>query len=433
MLIIHKAIVPWYNRKKMHEEEFICLHIETALSTISKKNSGGSMLELKGKRNSAIVYAEKIDRETKPQLAELLRDVAFTDSKIRIMPDTHAGKGYVVGLTMTINRRLAPSMVGMDIGCGMETVVFEEKDVDLQKLDELIHTRIPSGSGIHDNAGVFELSKLRCFSKINAKRAYRSIGTLGGGNHFIELGRDDDGTLYLVIHSGSRQLGSDVAKHYQDAAYRYQCKKSRKNIRTASNERYESDGTYSTKSRVKKTVGVPYERAVLDGELFNDYIHDIAIVQEFADLNRKTMAAIISGGMGLHVKDSFANVHNYVDTQRMILRKGAVSAKQGERLIIPLNMRDGALICTGRGNPDWNFSAPHGAGRVCSRTDAKYAYSVEAFQEQMTGIYTTTANAGSIDECPMAYKAPDMIISAIGDTVCIEKTIRPIYNFKACK
>jgi len=399
------------------------------------------MIEIKGKRNSAVVYADKIDRETKTQLAELLRDIAFTDSKIRVMPDTHAGKNCVVGTTMTLNGRLCPALVGVDIGCGMETIIFDEKAVDLSKLDELIHTRIPCGSRVHESplaaADEADLTKLRCYPKINSERAYRSIGTLGGGNHFIEFDRDNDETLYLVIHSGSRQLGSDVAKYYQDTAYRYQCKKARKSIRLDSYERLEESEEYSTKpvrfeKRTKMTTKVIYGHAVLDGELFADYIHDISIVQRFADLNRKAIAKIIEDCMGLHVKDHFSNVHNYVDTERMILRKGAVSANQGERLIIPLNMRDGALICTGLGNPDWNFSAPHGAGRVCSRTDAKYAYSVEEFQEQMKGIYTTTANAGSIDECPMVYKAPESITSVIGDTVKIEKTIRPIYNFKAC-
>ena len=396
------------------------------------------MIEIRGKRNSAVVYADKIDRETKTQISELLRDIAFADSKIRIMPDTHSGKGCVVGTTMTLNGRLCPAMVGVDIGCGMETVIFEEREIDLPKLDELIHSSIPCGSRVNDNPLVsdkeIDLSKLRCYSKINAERAYRSVGTLGGGNHFIELDRDNGGALYLIIHSGSRQLGNDVAKHYQDAAYRYQCKKGRKNIRAASFERREDDDEYYSKpvSREKKVSKVVYERAVLDGGLFDDYIHDISIVREFADLSRKTMAEIIGSGMGLRVKDSFSNVHNYVDTGRMILRKGAVSANQGERLVIPLNMRDGALICTGLGNPDWNFSAPHGAGRVCSRTEAKYAYSVEEFQEQMKDIYTTTANAGSIDECPMAYKAPEGIIASIEDAVVIEKTIRPIYNFKAC-
>ncbi len=396
------------------------------------------MIELKGKRNSAVIYAEKIDRETKTQLAELLRNIAFADSKIRIMPDTHSGKGCVVGTTMTLSGRLCPAMVGVDIGCGMETVIFDEKDMDLPKLDALIHTYIPCGSKVHEKPVVtdnaIDLSKLRCFSKVNSGRAYRSIGTLGGGNHFIELDRDDDGTLYLIIHSGSRQLGSDVAKYYQDAAYRYQCKKARRNIRAATFEQRDDDDGYYTKPVIheKKAPEVVYERAILDGELFDDYLHDISIVQAFADLNRKTMADTILNGMGMHVKDRFSNVHNYVDAERMILRKGAVSANQGERLIIPLNMRDGALICTGLGNPDWNFSAPHGAGRACSRTDAKYAFSVEAFQEQMKGIYTTTANAGSVDECPMAYKSPEGIIAALGDTVRIEKRIHPIYNFKAC-
>jgi len=399
------------------------------------------MIEIQGKRNSAIVFAGKIDKETKTQLAELLRDIAFADSKIRIMPDTHSGKGCVVGTTMTLNGRLCPALVGVDIGCGMETVILEEKVIDHPKMDELIHSQIPSGSKVHERpltvANEVDLSKLLCYSKINADRAYRSIGTLGGGNHFIEFDKDDGGTLYLVIHSGSRQLGSDVAKYYQDAAYRYQCKKARKNIRAASYERVEEADEYCTKPvrhkmKTNNSTGVIYGRAILEGELFADYIHDISIVQYFADLNRKAMAKIIEERMGLREKDRFSNVHNYVDTERMILRKGAVSANQGEWLIIPLNMRDGALICTGIGNSDWNFSAPHGAGRICSRTDAKYAYSVEEFQEQMKGIYTTTANAGTIDECPMAYKAPEGIVSVIGDTVNIEKTIRPIYNFKAC-
>ena len=396
------------------------------------------MIEIRGKRNSAIIYADKIDRETKTQLAELLRDIAFSDSKIRIMPDAHFGKGCVVGTTMTLSRRLYPALVGVDIGCGMETAIIEAKEVDLPKLDELIHAQIPCGSRVNKNPlateNEIDLKELRCYAKINADRAYRSIGTLGGGNHFIELGRDVDGTYYLIVHSGSRQLGNDVAKYYQDAAYKNQYKKVKKNSRAKPFTRDDDDEEYYAKpiKHERKTSSVVYARAILDGNLFDDYIHDISIVQNFADLNRKTMVEIIKNGMGLNVKDSFSNVHNYIDTDRMILRKGAVSANQGERLVIPLNMRDGALICTGLGNPDWNFSAPHGAGRVCSRTDAKYAYSVEEFQEQMEGIYTTTANEGSIDECPMVYKAPDDIISLIGDTVSIEKSVRPVYNFKAC-
>ena len=396
------------------------------------------MIEIRGKRNFAIVYAEKIDKETKTQLVELLRDPAFADSKIRIMPDAHSGKGCVVGTTMTLNGRLSPALVGVDIGCGMETVILDETDVDLPGLDDLIHSKIPCGSKVNDSpheiGNAIDLKKLRCYAKINADRAYRSIGTLGGGNHFIELGRDDVGTIHLIIHSGSRQLGSDVAKYYQDMAYRYQCKKAKKSGGAKPFVRDDSDYEYYAKptNREKKASNAVYGRATLDGSLFDDYIHDIFIVQEFADLNRKTMAEIIRSGMGLNAKDSFSNVHNYIDTDRMILRKGAVSANQNERLVIPLNMRDGALLCVGLGNPDWNFSAPHGAGRVCSRTDARYAYSVEEFHEQMKGIYTSTANVGSIDECPMVYKSPEGIIASIGDTVTIEKTIRPIYNFKSC-
>ncbi len=399
------------------------------------------MIKIQGKRNSAVVYAEKIDKETKTQLAELLRDTSFTDSKIRIMPDAHTGKACIVGTTMTLHGRINPSLVGVDIGCGIETVVFNTEEIDLPMLDRLIHAQIPSGSRVNERplaqAKSIDLSRLRCFAKINAGRAYQSIGTLGGGNHFIEVDKDNDGNLYLIIHSGSRQLGNDIARYYQEAAYRHQYKKARRNARRVSGERDEAyedclEQYAKRKRQEKKALGVTFGKAVLEGALFDDYLHDISIAQKFAHINRRAIAEIIREGMGLHEVSRFSNVHNYIDVTRMIMRKGAVSANLGEQLTIPLNMRDGALICTGLGNPDWNFSAPHGAGRVCSRTDAKYTYSVDEFQEQMKGIYTTTAQAGSLDECPMAYKAPEGIIAAIGDTVSIEKRVRPIYNFKAC-
>ena len=402
------------------------------------------MIEIQGKRNSAIVYAVKLDKETKTQIAELLRNEAFSDAKIRIMPDAHSGKGCVVGTTMTLNGRICPSLVGVDIGCGIETVVLGAEKIDLPRLDALIFSHIPSGSRVHEKplpvASSIDLSGLHCFSKINMERAYRSIGTLGGGNHFIELDRDSDGTLYLVIHSGSRQLGSDVAKYYQDAAYRYQYKKAKRSTRASSFEQKEDEAEFPDhfeyysrrRNREKRTTDVSYGKAILDGELYESYLHDISIVREFARINRKAMADTIIKGMGLCEVDRFSNVHNYVDTERMILRKGAVSANLGERLVIPLNMRDGVLICTGLGNPEWNFSAPHGAGRVCSRTEAKYTYSVEEYQKQMEGIYTTTANANSIDECPMVYKAPEHIISMVKESVRIDRVVKPIYNFKAC-
>jgi len=391
------------------------------------------MIELKGKRNSAIIFADKIDKQTKTQIASLLREQAYADSKIRIMPDTHSGKNVAVGTTMTLTSRVSPSLVGVDIGCGMEVVSIAERNVDLEKLDRVIHSHIPCGAKVHTEAiGEFDFSVLRCKEAVNTERALRSIGTLGGGNHFIELDRADDGTLVLVIHSGSRQLGSDVAAYYVDRAYRYQCKKMRKQTKhSACRDEY---GEYFSrvKPREQTEVKVKREEAVLEGELFSDYLHDMRTVTEFADLNRRTIANIICREAGLTVKDRFSCIHNYIDTEHMILRKGAISARLGERVIIPLNMRDGAILATGLGNPEWNFSAPHGAGRACSRTDAKFAFTVEEFKREMSGIYTTTAEIGSIDECPMAYKAPERILDFIGDTVSLTEIIKPIYNFKSC-
>lgn len=392
------------------------------------------MIDIVGKRNSAIVYADKIDDETKRNIAIILRDKAYADSKIRIMPDTHASRNSVVGLTMTLNRRVCPSLIGVDIGCGMECVFIREKDVDLQKLDEVIHNFIPSGAKIHQSpVADFNLKGLRCAGRVSLNRAMLSIGTLGGGNHFIELDKSND-YLVLVIHSGSRILGSEVATYYLNQAYKQLIKKNRKvvNIKEYS---WRSDSEYntrSTKREAKTDMKANKNTAVLEGQLFDDYLHDIEIVQNYAEFNRRTMADIICREMGFTIEDRFSCVHNYIDVEHMILRKGAISARQDERVIIPLNMRDGAILARGLGNPDWNFSAPHGAGRACTRTDARYAYTVEEFVNEMQGIYTTTANLGSLDECPMAYKSPDRIIPLIGDTVAIEEIIKPIYNFKAC-
>ncbi|MBQ8287794.1 MAG: RtcB family protein [Clostridia bacterium] len=388
------------------------------------------MIELQGKRNSAIIYADKIDKETKTQIAALLRLEALADSKVRIMPDTHSGRGTVVGTTLTLHGRVIPALLGVDLGCGMETVFLEETETDLAKLDLLIHEKIPAGAAVHylPVADFPTLDSLHCITEINRERALRSIGTLGGGNHFIELDKAKDGRLVLVIHSGSRQLGSDVATYYKEKAYRYQCKKARR----SAGGKGRKDYAFKSARREQASIKVSRETAVLEGELFQKYLYDLAIVKEYADLNRRTMANIICDGMGFHIRDRFACVHNYIDTERMILRKGAISARLGERVIIPLNMRDGAIIGRGLGNPDWNHSAPHGAGRVCSRTDAKFAYTVADYQAAMAGIYTTTATEGSLDESPMVYKAPQRILEAIGDTVEVEQVVKPVYNFKAC-
>ncbi len=390
------------------------------------------MIKLQGKRNSAIIFADKIDKPTKTQISELLREEAYADSKIRIMPDTHSGKNVAVGTTMTVKNRIAPSLVGVDIGCGMEVVFLKEQELDPEKLDRIIHSLIPSGTKTHDvPVASFDFDALHCKNNVNLERALRSIGTLGGGNHFIEVDRTEGGELVLVIHSGSRQLGSDVATYYQDQAYRYQCKKQRKRVRQSYYDDADSAGFIRQKSS-SSAVNVKRETAVLEGSLLDEYLHDLDVVVSFADLNRQTMAKIICDNMGLTATDRFSCIHNYIDTEYMILRKGAISARLGERVIIPLNMRDGALLGVGKGNPEWNFSAPHGAGRACSRTDAKYAFTVEEFKREMEGIYTTTAKEGSIDECPMAYKAPSRIFEFIGETISDYEVIKPIYNFKSC-
>ena len=347
------------------------------------------------------------------------------------MPDTHSGKNVAVGTTMTVKNRIAPSLVGVDIGCGMEVVFLKEQELDLQKLDKVIHSFIPCGTKTHDTPVIsFDFDALHCKGSVNIERALRSIGTLGGGNHFIEVDRTEEGKLVLVIHSGSRQLGSDVASYYQDQAYRYQCKKQRKRARQSY---YDDDaGGFISKKANQNSVQVKRETAVLEGDLLKEYLHDLDVVVSFADLNRRTMAQLICDQMGLTVTDRFACIHNYIDTEYMILRKGAISARLGERVIIPLNMRDGALLGTGKGNPEWNFSAPHGAGRACTRTEAKYAFTVEEFKREMEGIYTTTATEGSIDECPTAYKSPSRIFEFVGETVSDYEIIKPIYNFKSC-
>lgn len=392
------------------------------------------MITLQGKRNSAIVFAEKIDKETKKRISELLSDEAFSDSKIRIMPDAHASKSAVVGTSMTLRGRVRPSLLGPDIGCGMEAVFIKEREVDLEKLDRVIHENIPCGKAVRENAAAsFDFSGLFCKNAIDADRAVKSLGTLGGGNHFIELEKGESGELMLLIHSGSRSLGSGVAEYYEHEAFREMCKKERKKARCSYYEERGEGGFEKTSRKGKSSVKIVRENAVLSGRLFSEYLHDVAIAQAFAEANRRLIAEIICREMGFTAESRFSCVHNYIETERMILRKGAISARIGERVVVPLNMRDGAVIGTGLGNPEWNFSAPHGAGRACARSDAKKAFTVEEYRAQMEGIYTTTANEGSLDECPMAYKSPEKILPFLAETVEIEQIMKPIYNFKACE
>ena len=396
------------------------------------------MIELQGKYSTAKVFTDNVEAEAIAQIINLMNQEFVSGSTIRIMPDTHAGAGCTIGTTMTISDKIVPNLVGVDIGCGMETVVLRETEVDLKQLDDTIHQYIPAGfqtrSTPHAALKKIDLGELRCIKHVNRNRAELSIGTLGGGNHFIELNRDDDGVLYLVVHSGSRNLGKQVAEYYQRAAAQDLNDKSEAvNALIADLKKQGRQAEIQSELKKFNVRKVDKTLAYVEGSLFDDYLNDMAIVQRYAELNRKAMVEVIVKHMGFSIADRFTTIHNYIDMDSMILRKGAISAKAGERILIPINMRDGSLICIGKGNPDWNFSAPHGAGRLMSRSAAKKSISLEDFEESMQGIYSTTVNRSTIDESPFAYKPMEEIVSNIGDTAEIIKTIKPLYNFKAAE
>lgn len=363
------------------------------------------MITIKADNNIAFVYAESMDSGTEGLIRALCASPISTGSTIRIMPDVHAGKGCAVGTTMTIHNCVAPGLVGVDIGCGMTVLKVQAKRLELQKLDKVIREKIPAGSAIRSTPHRFteraELELLYCTKHINTKKALRSIGSLGGGNHFIELDRGEDGAYWLIIHSGSRHLGVEVAGYYQKMAYE------------------------------QNPEGVPYEFACATGDLMEQYLHDMEISQKFAELNRRAIADEIVKGMKFDVEDGFSTIHNYIDTRHMILRKGAVAAQAGERLIIPMNMRDGCLLCVGKGNADWNYSAPHGAGRLMSRADTMQSFTLSQYKKEMKGIFTTCIGRDTLDESPMAYKPMEAILNQISPTVEVVEQVRPIYNFKA--
>lgn len=398
------------------------------------------MIELQGKYNTAKIFTDVVDEASIAQVIELCNQEFTSGSRIRMMPDIHAGAGCTVGTTMTVSNRIVPNLVGIDIGCGMYTLKLKEKHIELQKLDKAIREKIPSGFGIrsrpHALAEEAELSSLRCIKAVNPARAELSIGSLGGGNHFIEVDKDENGALYLVIHSGSRHLGVEVAGYYQKRGYDRlnQCdeaamRRLAEELRAAGKQRQiEAE---LTKWKSTKRTAVPRHLAYVEGQDFENYLHDMEIVQAFAELNRRAIADQIVKSMKLHVVDDFTTVHNYIDIKSRILRKGSVSAQKGERLLIPINMRDGSLLCIGKGNEDWNCSAPHGAGRLMSRAEAKQSFTVSEFKKQMTGIYTTSVGADTLDECPMTYKSMENIVNNISPTVEIVSVMKPIYNFKA--
>ena len=400
------------------------------------------MMAIQGSRNAAVCYCDSVEPAAAEQIRAVCDRPEFAESKIRIMPDVHAGKGCVIGTTMTISDKVVPGMVGVDIGCGMETVAIAERDIDFARLDAVIRAGVPAGRGIrgdrHPLNGEIDLGALRCAGKMRLERARRSIGTLGGGNHFIEIDKADDGRLFVVVHSGSRHLGKEAAEQYQQEAcrqvagtFRGRIDEVAARLKSEGRER-EIEGTIRRLKRgAADNAAPPKDLAYVTGSLFDDYIHDLRIIQRFAFLNRRAMMETILRGMGLTEIGSFTTIHNYIDTEAMILRKGAVSAKAGEKLLIPLNMRDGALICRGRGNGDWNCSAPHGAGRAMSRAAAFRTLSLEGYKEAMRGVYTTCVGKDTLDESPMAYKGMDAIVGQIAPTAEIVLRIRPVYNFKA--
>ena len=362
------------------------------------------MIKIKGNFAEAIIYADTLDSGSEGLIKALCNSIIAENSKIRIMPDVHPGKGCAVGMTMTLDNKVAPGLVGVDIGCGMEVVKVKLKRLELQQLDKIVQSKIPSGMNIrripHRFAEHAELSKLKCAKHIRIDRSLLGIGTLGGGNHFIELDKSDNG-YYLIIHSGSRHLGVEVERYYHELAYE----------RTKDN--------------------VPYEFAYLEGELFDDYLHDMSIVQEFARLNRRAIADDICKSLKFAELETFSTIHNYIDAENKILRKGAISARNGEKMIIPLNMRDGCLICKGRGNAEWNDSAPHGAGRAYNRADTVNSFTLSQYKKEMNGIFSTSISRDTLDECPMAYKNSQTIIDLIAPTAEITERLTPVYNYKS--
>ena len=406
------------------------------------------MQEVKGKYNTAKVFTDVID-ETSLKQIQLLCNQEFTaGEKIRLMPDVHAGAGCTIGTTMTIKDKIVPNLVGVDIGCGMETLVIH-KDSDVAKnfsgavLDKIIRKNIPCGFDIRKKAHdfVLEVEWNKVKGKFTKNRAILSLGTLGGGNHFIEADKDDEGNLYIVVHSGSRHAGLEIAEYYQEMAWNQLNQKTKADLDAMIAE-LKATGRQSEieEKRIEMNTqiktAIPKDLAYVSGYLFDDYINDMKIMQHFAALNRKAMIDSISIGLRIKKEDlieQFTTIHNYIDIENMILRKGAVSAKKGEKLLIPINMRDGSLVCIGKGNEDWNCSAPHGAGRVMSRMKAKRQLSMEEFKAQMSGIYSTTVSKETLDEAPMAYKTMDDIVNNINPTAHIEKIIKPIFNFKAAE
>lgn len=407
-----------------------------------RKDFRMNVIEIKGKVNTALCYAKVVENDAIEQIKRMCDYDMTADSIIRIMPDVHAGKGCTIGTTMTIVDKVVPNVVGVDIGCGMYTVCLGKQEIDLEKFDEAAHF-IPSGINIWEGrVEKFDLTALRCFRDLKqTRRLEKSLGTLGGGNHFIEIDVSKDGTKYLVIHSGSRNLGKQVAELYQqlacdlDKGIGVYLEAREEIIRTYKEQGRKTEIQDALKELYKKKFftepTMPADLCYLSGKYLEDYLHDVEICQKFAKRSREKMAEILLEKTGLNAGEAFHTIHNYIDTNEMILRKGAIAAHKGEKVLIPINMRDGSVLAIGKGNPEWNYSAPHGAGRLMSRTSAKNTLSMDEYIQSMEGIYTTSVNEFTLDEAPMAYKSLEDIIDVIAESVDIIDIMKPIYNFKA--
>lgn len=398
------------------------------------------MFEINGRFNTAVCFASVCEEEAIEQIRRMCDYEFSVGAKIRVMPDVHAGKGCTIGTTMTVTDKAVPNIVGVDIGCGMFTVAIGRQAVDFEKLDAAAHF-IPSGMNVWEGRQErFDLTGLRCYRSLrDAKRLERSLGTLGGGNHFIEVDRASDGNQYLVIHSGSRSLGKQVAEIYQQLAVDLN-----KGKETYFQERDEIIRTYKAQGRRKeiqaalkaiswnaREASIPEDLCFLYGSYLEDYLADVKICQAFARRNREKMAEILLEKANLAGGEAFHTIHNYIDTDEMILRKGAIAAHAGEKVLIPINMRDGSILAVGRGNADWNYSAPHGAGRIMSRKAAKDQLDLEAYRAAMAGIYTTSVSEETLDEAPFAYKSMEDIMEDIHACVDVIDVMKPVYNFKA--
>lgn len=408
------------------------------MTAINYKNNLENKYNLK-------IFTNNIEYECIDQIKNLLQLNVFKDCKVRIMPDTHAGKGCVIGFTADLGDKVIPNIVGVDIGCGMLCVELGNIELDLERLDKVIHENIPSGRNIREQKlfNFDKINNLYCLRDLKETNKFnKAIGTLGGGNHFIEIDIDEENNKYLVIHTGSRNLGKQVAEYYQNLAIELcsgkeeMFKRKEEIIKTYKEQGRKSEIQKALKELEKEYKNnkpdLPNELCYLEGKYREMYLHDMKICQEYASLNRNYIARTILINMGLQIyQKHFETIHNYISFEDNIVRKGAISAKEGEKVLIPINMRDGSIIAVGKGNMDWNNSAPHGAGRIMSRSEAKRTFQLDEFIKSMQGIYTTSISESTIDEAPFVYKPIQEILDNIKDTVDVIKIIKPIYNFKA--